>query len=864
MENVNRERDPRTRQACEPCRAKKASTLRDRFHQLESQVESIYGLLHSESPSQAPVLYQDSIIDSAEAQQDAFDTGGAGLPDQELPIQSAFASTNPGVTIEALAEAVDIYRSRVHLQPLPLFRPNELLDYLKSSTRHLLYSFLALGLSLRAQISHLPTRSDTIENYARFARDEVTSLASQGIARLQVKQSLCLLALRDFLVCKPHQAQMMIGTASRLEACHLAANDSFSGPTDIDLSLRCSWSVYVLERVFSPRLCISDQEIPGPDFPQSANIPPPPSSNENEDYPSDLYNPYNSDIDHGITAYYIRMTSNWSHISLWLHHIRSAKSESPWLPESKYARLIARIYECDSQLPAGHLLRNVAFSKRSPAEILQHKDYWIPWLEMIQSLQLIAEYHGQNLREQRQGVTVPPGLLWELLDPDMCHKTPERQDPEETPRARIQITTHMTHPLTELSPSAAASDPAADLSSTFDNTGDDVEQVASALIFAQLDPNGILQLRQTCRVMHAKTRTIFARQFFSQRRIRTDHEGLRTFESISNHPHLSQYVQRVEIVIDHAALFDQYIINTQAVKKALDNCAAPALFKAEHGIKCLSRALISLINCKRIEIKSAHRMDGADKAFNLKWGLKPAQITANEATLAHRIIQAILTATAIGRLQIDTLAVKINTSAETSSCVTPDMLIGPSIAIIAKSQIISLRRLHLVLNPNDTKVATDPSAWTSSFLQFIGLLPHLSDLALEFGNHDTRGRFAELCTLMRIPKLRTLTVGCTDCTSMELTFLFLRHRKTLREINLSFVDLLDDVEAWRWLVETIRESLCLEFFSMTGSLIGGQDLIHPYEVGPSFRRLEANDNQGLSNIANFLYHREKLMGDPFY
>ncbi|KAF5577130.1 hypothetical protein FPCIR_12244 [Fusarium pseudocircinatum] len=426
----------------------------------------------------------------------------------------------------------------------------------------------------------------------------------------------------------------------------------------------------------------------------------------------------------------------------------------------------------------------------------------------------------------------------------MCHKSPERQNPEETPRARIQITTHMTHPLTELSPSAGASDTAADMSSTFDKTGDDVEQVyIDDLVshFMLYSGHGI-RSRSGSYVLH--------------------HEGLRTFESISNHAHLSQYVQRVEIVIDHAALFDQYIINTQAVKKALDNCAAPALCKVEYGIKCISRALISLINCKQIEIKSAYRMDRADKGFNLKWGLKPAQIMANEATLAHRIMQAILTAIAIGRLQIDTLAIKINTSAGTSSCVTPDMLIGPSIAIIAKSRIISLRRLHLVLNPNDTKVATDPSAWISSFLQFIGLLPHLSDLALEFGNRDTRGRFAELCTLMRIPKLRTLTVGCTDCTSMELTFLFLRHRKTLREINLSFVGLLGDVEAWRWLVETVRESLSIEFFSMTGSLVGGQDLIHPYGVGPSFRRLEANDNQGLSNIANFLYYREKSMGDP--
>ncbi|KAM5360534.1 hypothetical protein ACJA88_014805 [Fusarium oxysporum] len=642
MENVTRERDSRSRQACEPCRArktkctaerpacscctrigrtcryrsrvarpsnasnkkaKKATSLRDKFQDLESQVQNIYDLLQnapndgSALPSQAPEPEQESIIESAEAQQDVFDADEVNIPDQDPSIPSTFAPIDPDVPLEALADVVDIYCRMIHLQPLPLFRPNELLDYLRSSTRHLLYSFLALGLSLKAQIAHLPTRSDLIENYARCARDEVQDLASQGIARLQVVQSLCLLALSDILICKPYQAQMTIGTASRLEACRLAANDAFSEPVNTDLSLRCSWSVYILERVFSPRFCVSDEEIPGPDFPQSAHIPPPSSSSGSEDYPSDLYNPYTSSVDHGVTAYYIRMVSNWGHISLWLHHIQYAKPESPWLPGSKYAQLIARVYECDSQLPAGHLLRNVAFSKRSPTEVLQQREYWIPWvlmqvqchaylsilnhpfihlvavrncskglqsgiflqhtidaarfhsnwvfhflrlcdehqlelrdpfighlvaavatipwllqfvedkqvsqkaahdvtwcsmylsrisqtwpyiyqkLEMIQSLQLIAEYHGQNVHDNGRGVTFPPRLLWELLDPDMCHKSPQRGGPEQAPQARIQITTHMTHPLAESSTRPTASDLAPDLSSTFDENGGDPEQV---------------------------------------------------------------------------------------------------------------------------------------------------------------------------------------------------------------------------------------------------------------------------------------------------------------------------------------------------------------------------------------------------
>lgn len=124
----------------------------------------------------------------------------------------------------------------------------------------------------------------------------------------------------------------------------------------------------------------SSRDVEDSEFPSSFPLPPGLPSTRHEDYPSDLYNPYDSVKDLGITTYYIKMVSIWGDISSWLHHVRLAKAETPWLPESKYARLIAKVYECDSHLPAKHLLRNVAFSKRSTAEVLQQRDYWIPWV----------------------------------------------------------------------------------------------------------------------------------------------------------------------------------------------------------------------------------------------------------------------------------------------------------------------------------------------------------------------------------------------------------------------------------------------------------------------------------------------------
>lgn len=176
---------------------------------------------------------------------------------------------------------------------------------------------------------------------------------------------------------------MTIRIASQLESSRTEAMaSSGNSSVDRDLSLRCRWSVHILERLFSSHSSMHDENMERLGFPCSAPVPPVLPPARQEDYPADLYNTYDSDHDLGITAYYIRMTLLLGSISPWLRDLRLAKYERPCSPDSTYAKLVARLYEYDSQLPSKHLLRNVAFSKRSPAEILEHRDYWTPWILM--------------------------------------------------------------------------------------------------------------------------------------------------------------------------------------------------------------------------------------------------------------------------------------------------------------------------------------------------------------------------------------------------------------------------------------------------------------------------------------------------
>lgn len=84
----------------------------------------------------------------------------------------------------------------IHLQPLPLFRLEDLQKYLTTAPRFLLWSFLALTLTFSNHEFYGGRVSEAIEFYTQSAHDTVIKLAAEGVTRLEVTQSMCLLALR--------------------------------------------------------------------------------------------------------------------------------------------------------------------------------------------------------------------------------------------------------------------------------------------------------------------------------------------------------------------------------------------------------------------------------------------------------------------------------------------------------------------------------------------------------------------------------------------------------------------------------------------------------------------------------------------
>ncbi|KAI1052476.1 hypothetical protein LB507_007599 [Fusarium sp. FIESC RH6] len=290
-----------------------------------------------------------------------------------------WSSSTPSPT--SLDNAVEEYRRRLYFQPLPLFNPEGLRERIEKFPLFLQWIFLALALSNLPYDASSAKEADLIHSHARAARDTVLELAMRGTAQLEISQALCLLALGDILEGRPALALMTIGAASRLELVRGAGySESASNPQG-DASLRCYWSVFILEKGFAPRFTLLSQTHAKPEYPRSAREPSPPAYLGDEEYAPDLES-IRDDLrtDPGITSHAVRAVSFCGDVISYLHALHIGKADNPADTNSNFYQLTNTLYDLESRLGHIHFVRNVGFSERTPEEFERHREYWAPWL----------------------------------------------------------------------------------------------------------------------------------------------------------------------------------------------------------------------------------------------------------------------------------------------------------------------------------------------------------------------------------------------------------------------------------------------------------------------------------------------------
>lgn len=96
---------------------------------------------------------------------------------------------------------MNVYRTKIHLQPLPLFSLESLSDGLTHGAPYLRWAFLALCLNYNTSDFPPFQGSESAEHYSQLAHEVVVKLASEGTMALEILQALCLLAFSDIKGC---------------------------------------------------------------------------------------------------------------------------------------------------------------------------------------------------------------------------------------------------------------------------------------------------------------------------------------------------------------------------------------------------------------------------------------------------------------------------------------------------------------------------------------------------------------------------------------------------------------------------------------------------------------------------------------
>lgn len=349
---------------------------------------------------------------------------------------------SPEPTRHVIEHFANIYSEKIHLQPLPLFDSEKLLDHLSASPRYLLWSFIAVVLHFGTHSFYSGCDTQAVSFYTRSANDSVAKLAADGVAKTEVLQAICLLALRNILCTyladlgdlvvtnkdpagELNKAWMLIGSAGRLFLLRKQNIGELDHSQEENLS-RCFWSIFVLECTFSSNAA-QLSHVDCPRRPLSAHLPPTIVATGNRTYSPDFFDDNAAVKDLGINHYYLELTSVWGNLLNFLQELRNGKVEDSWTAESTYTKLTVVMYERDTQLCPKHLLRHANFGSRTKEELSVHRQYWHPWLAMqlfSHAIPAILNHpfiHLSALRDSASGAARSRFFLQQTVDTALLH-----------------------------------------------------------------------------------------------------------------------------------------------------------------------------------------------------------------------------------------------------------------------------------------------------------------------------------------------------------------------------------------------------------------------------------------------------------
>lgn len=222
---------------------------------------------------------------------------------------------------------------------------------------------------------------------------------------------------------------MTIGTAARLQTSQtLHAADLAPAEGDQAYS-RCYWSIYVLEKTFSPSFVLTSQYPYPPAYPPSPS--PPAVASSSDALAQSMTGGDQDPLDKtsrsaGINACCLEAVGVWGDILAYLESVRAGHAEQSWNPASMCSQLMKKLYDLEVKIEEQHLLRKVAFQDRSPNDLKTEREYWAPWIVMqFISHSGYAALHNpfiQFVALRKQGsLPAPLTILQRSVDQSLFH-----------------------------------------------------------------------------------------------------------------------------------------------------------------------------------------------------------------------------------------------------------------------------------------------------------------------------------------------------------------------------------------------------------------------------------------------------------
>ncbi|EFX05966.1 c6 zinc finger domain containing protein [Grosmannia clavigera kw1407] len=425
------EQRKRTRQACEPCRRKKAKCTGERpgcstcgrlrqrcFYAADPRPMADMSVTSEVSRSEAETLstrvlaLESTLTEVLESLRQGTHGGQTQVqPSSQPPSdRSSQPRETTGLTGSSrlaaaggdllppwptvLAAARD-YLQYCDSQPIPLFDPESFVETLADRDEEVVYGVLALaGHFASSPSTDKEQQERDCSAYAQAAHRLVMGRVSESRVELSTIQTLCLLSLIRFYDGAIDQSRVHSSLAMTLAHCaglHIEVNrqDSHAAAEE---RRRCYWGVVLLRRLFGWAIEGAEDDgsgnrtIRGGQLPLFPTSPSSPLSERTNGAGCRRWT--EAERLDGILSTVIQLAEVWSLAQDYVR-TRGASGETttsstappPWSPQSKYSRALRRLMDLGQDLPPLHRNRCVRLADVTADDLADRRGraYWAPW-----------------------------------------------------------------------------------------------------------------------------------------------------------------------------------------------------------------------------------------------------------------------------------------------------------------------------------------------------------------------------------------------------------------------------------------------------------------------------------------------------